>query len=97
MPGRQPGQGRSPGIGRRRTGNSPRAHPALRLTVTGDVILLLVLMVPIGLWLAVRWLPEQRRKQAPRLPPPGREAVVAALGPGLPPWRTDGRGHVEHW
>ncbi len=36
--------------------------------MTGDILLLLVLLVPIALWAVVRWLPEQRRKQAPKSP-----------------------------
>ncbi len=34
--------------------------------MTGDVILLVVLLVPIVLWFALRWLPEQRRRQPHR-------------------------------
>jgi len=39
--------------------------------VTGDLILLGVLLVPLALWLVLRWLPEQRRKQAPTSAAPG--------------------------
>jgi len=51
--------------------DSPRAPPTAVAVVTGDIILLLVLLVPIALWVVVRWLPEQRRRQSPRSQPTG--------------------------
>jgi hypothetical protein len=39
--------------------------------VTGVAILFAVLLLPIGVWLLVRWLPEQRARQTPRGPATG--------------------------
>ena len=39
--------------------------------MTGDVLLLVVLLVPIAVWFVVRWLPEQRRKQPQKSRAPG--------------------------
>jgi len=39
--------------------------------VIGVVILFAVLLVPIGLWMVLRWLPEQRARQTPKAAPTG--------------------------
>ncbi len=39
--------------------------------MTGDVVLLAVLFVPVALWLLVRWLPDRRRTRTPRPPAAG--------------------------
>jgi len=39
--------------------------------MTGVVILFVILLVPIGLWMVLRWLPEQRRTRAPKAPHTG--------------------------
>jgi len=39
--------------------------------MTGVVLLFALLLVPIGLWVVLRWLPEQRRNQAAKAPQTG--------------------------
>ena len=46
----------------------------------GAVILLAVLLVPILLWVFVRWLPEQKKNQKPK-------ATVTTTGPRKRWWQ----------
>ena len=63
--GRPPGPVPAPGV------DSTGAPRTVRPDVIGDIVLLLVLLVPIALWAVVRWLPQQRRRQTREAPAVG--------------------------